>query len=528
MTRWGPRLGLLAVLAGTAAIRLRLLKVPLDRDEGEYAYMGQLILRGETPYVAAHNMKLPGVYYAYAAILGALGETEVAIRLGLLVITLASIVLLYLLGRRLLDATAGLASAAAYAVLSLGQAVDGFTANAEHFVVLPMLAGVLLLAPPVPRSLARIAGAGLLLGIAVVMKQHGAAFVAFGGLWLLGSGWGAGRSWRRTAAECLIFGAAALVPYGIVCLALWHAGAGSAFWFWTVTYARFYAGMTAPGAGAAQLVRTLGDLAGTGPALWLLVGIGATTPWWDAPARRAAAFVGAFAVCSAAALAAGWRFTEHYFVLALPAASLLVGAAVSALGRLAGRRRPVLGTAVRVAVPVLAVAVSLVRERAYLFTLSPPAVARATYGLNPFPEAVGIARRLRDRMRPGDRIAVIGSEPEIYFYTGRRAATSYIYMYPLMEPQPFAHRMQQDMIAQLERERPRFLVLVNVDTSWSRRPESSLAVMEWAERVTAADYRLVGITEILPDGTSVEHWDAATENVTPRSRTYVLVFERRV
>ena len=135
MTRWGSRLGLLAILAGTAALRLRLLAVPLDRDEGEYAYMGQLILRGETPYLAAHNMKLPGVYYAYAGIIGLLGETDVAIRLGLLAITLASLTLLYLIGRRLLDATAGLTAAAAYAVLSLGQAVDGFTANAEHFVV---------------------------------------------------------------------------------------------------------------------------------------------------------------------------------------------------------------------------------------------------------------------------------------------------------------------------------------------------------------------------------------------------------
>ena len=525
MTRWGSRLGLLAILAGTAALRLRLLAVPLDRDEGEYAYMGQLILRGETPYLAAHNMKLPGVYYAYAGIIGLLGETDVAIRLGLLAITLGSLTLLYLIGRRLLDATAGLTAAAAYAVLSLGQAVDGFTANAEHFVVLPMLAGVLLLTPPVPRTLARIAAAGVLLGVAVVMKQHGAAFVAFGGLWVLGTGLRVA-GWRRTVRECLLFAAAALVPYAVVCLAMWRAGAGAEFWFWTVTYARFYAGMTPVGAGFAQLLRTAGDFARTAPALWLLVGVGLTTPWWDAPARRAAAFVGWFTLCSAAAVAAGWRFTEHYFVLGLPAASLIAGAAVSALGRLADRRRPAIATAVRVALPVLAVLVSLVRERAYLFTLSPSAVARATYGLNPFPEAVGIARQLRERTQPGDRVAVIGSEPQIYFYAGRHAATSYIYMYPLMETHPFARRMQEDMIAQLERERPRFLVLVNVDTSWSRRPESSLAVMEWAERVTATDYHVVGLTEILPDGTSVEHWDAAAQDVTPRSRTYVLVFER--
>ena len=32
------------------AIRIRLLGIPLERDEGEYAYAGQLILQGVPPY----------------------------------------------------------------------------------------------------------------------------------------------------------------------------------------------------------------------------------------------------------------------------------------------------------------------------------------------------------------------------------------------------------------------------------------------------------------------------------------------
>ena len=100
-------------------------------------------------------------------------------------------------------------------------------------------------------------------------------------------------------------------------------------------------------------------------------------------------------------------------------------------------------------------------------------------------------------------------------------------MYPLMEPHPFARDMQEEMIAQIEHERPRFLVLVNVDTSWSRRPESSLTIMDWAQRTVEAQYRLVGVTEILPDGSSVEHWDAAAAMAVPQSHTYVLTYERR-
>ena len=51
-------LGLLALLIlATAGIRLRLLGIPLDRDEGEYAYFGQLLLQGVLPYTQAYNFR---------------------------------------------------------------------------------------------------------------------------------------------------------------------------------------------------------------------------------------------------------------------------------------------------------------------------------------------------------------------------------------------------------------------------------------------------------------------------------------
>jgi hypothetical protein len=182
---------------------------------------------------------------------------------------------------------------------------------------------------------------------------------------------------------------------------------------------------------------------------------------------------------------------------------------------------------VRVGLPLAAVSLVLAKERAYLFAPSPAAVSRAVHGANPFPEAVEIGRWVRAHTDPGDRIAVIGSEPEIYFYARRRAATSYIYMYPLMEPHAFAERMQEEMIAQLERDRPRLLVLVNVDRSWSRRPTSSTAVLDWAERAVARDYEAVGLIEIEPDGEATYRWDAEAGTATPRSRNYIAVFRAR-
>jgi Dolichyl-phosphate-mannose-protein mannosyltransferase len=526
---WMPRIALGAILLGTALLRLRLVGIPLERDEGEYAYMGQLILRGELPYVAAYNMKLPGTYYANAAILSLLGDTAVAIRLGLLIVNLASIVLLYRLGRKLFDATVGASAAAAYAVLALSPSVLGFAAQAEHFVILPMLGGLVLLVDlGTERRLRRIVAAGLLLGLAVLMKQHAAAFVAFGGLALVVPMTGVRQARpARAAAECMIFAVAALSPFGLTCLGMYAAAAFSSFWFWTVRYAGTYAVMLPFGLGVRELGRQVLAITTASPALWLLVAVGATATWWDAAARRRRAFLVLFAGSSLVAICPGWRFSEHYFLLVLPAASLYVGVAVDALGRAVAARRPRLAPVLRWGIPLVAVALSLAEERAYLFRLSPDAISRMVYGSNPFPEAVEIARYVREHSGPTDRVAVIGSEPEIYFYARRPAATGYIYMYPLMEAHGFSASLQQDMIAQIERAQPRFMVLVNVDTSWTMQPDSSPLLLEWAAKTVDQDYEPIASADIIPGEATIYRWGAEARDAQPRSRFFVVLFRRR-
>ena len=77
--------GLALILALTAAARLLAIDAPLERDEGEYAYAGQLLLQGVPPYAAAYNMKFPGTYGAYAAILAVFGSSIRGIHAGLMV-----------------------------------------------------------------------------------------------------------------------------------------------------------------------------------------------------------------------------------------------------------------------------------------------------------------------------------------------------------------------------------------------------------------------------------------------------------
>src|SRR6185369_5155610 len=154
--------------------RLRLAGVPLERDEGEYAYAGQLILQGVPPYQLVYNMKFPGAYYAYSLILALFGQTAWGIHVGLLIVNAVTTLLLFLLARRVTGERAALVAAATFAALSLDRWVMGVFAHATQFVILAAVAGLLVLEHAMASKRIRtFLGAGVLLGTSVLMKQQG-------------------------------------------------------------------------------------------------------------------------------------------------------------------------------------------------------------------------------------------------------------------------------------------------------------------------------------------------------------------
>ncbi len=488
---WGW-VALALVLALTAAARWRVLDAPLERDEGEYAYMAQLMLQGVPPYAEAYNMKLPGIYAAYAGILALFGQTARGIHQGLLLVNAASIVLLFLLARRLFGPVVGVAAAAGFAVLSLSIAVQGVFANAEHFILPFALGGLLCTQGGLEEGRGgRLALGGLLLGCGFVVKQHGLFFAAAGGLSLLAH-FARERPLRPALAlrRGLLFGAAALVPYGLTCLVLWLAGVFPAFWLWTFRYARAYSSRIGFSDNSVELWKISGLIYATAPALCVLAGTGLASLAWDAGTRRRWPFLLPFTVLSVLSIFPGYFFRAHYFQLALPALALLFGLGACALGRLLGRLGgPSLGALAAALLAAGAVAQSVQRQYEPLVERDGEWVSWMAFG-PPFQISQAIAERLRADTAPTDRIAILGSEPQIYFYAGRRAATGYLYTYPLMEPQPYAPRMLAEFERQIESHAPRYLVWVDYFWSWLPTEEPYMQLRGWFERYRR-DYELV-------------------------------------
>ncbi len=476
-------------------VRYRLRAVPLERDEGEYAYAGQLMLQGSPPYQLAYSMKLPGTAAAYALILAALGETPSAVHVGLIFVNAATCMLVFLLGTRLFGYLAGTVACASYALLSANPSGLGLAGHASHFVVLPALAGVLLLLDAMERDQTWLFFcSGLLLGLSFVMKQPGLLFLFFGGVYLLQAKLRFPSRWKGLVES---FGALAVggaLPFAITCLLMLKAGVFQKFWFWTFSYTSQYATRVTIETGWALFKYIIPHVVGPVILIWVIAGVGLTTFLWCARARSHGVFVGLFVLFSALAVCPGLYFREHYFILMLPAVSLLVGLAVRcATDKLSEWRPSPAFRAMPMVLFLVAFAYTIYGLREVLFQMTPLEVCRSLYGANPFPEALDVARLVKSQTPKGAPLAIVGSEPEIFFYSDRPSATGYIYTYELMEPQRYAAIMQSEMTADIEKARPELLIYVDVPLSWLPPEGANMYIFDWLRTYLDQNYRLLAV-----------------------------------
>ena len=158
--------------------------------------------------------------------------------------------------------------------------------------------------------------------------------------------------------------------------------------------------------------------------------------------------------------------------------------------------------------------------------LSPIEVSHTIYAGNPFPETIKVAEYVRDHTDSSDTIAVVGSEPQIYFYSHRHSATGYIYTYPLMEAQTYARQMQSEMIHEIESAEPKYLISVTIDVSWLHSPRSEKLIFEWAQRYIADNYVPVGFVNIIaPD--RVEYYFDDIPQQVPELGEFILIYRRK-
>ncbi len=521
---------LLIVIFLFGLTRYRLRNMPLERDEGEYAFIGQLMLQGIPPFKLAYTMKLPGTAVAYAAIMAVFGDTPAGIHLGLALVNGITSLLLFVLATRLFGKLVGIVAGATYVVFSTSYTVQGFEAHATHFVVLAAILSMLFLLYGLESRKAWLfLASGLFGGLAFLMKQHGAFLALFCFLYLVGSAWRRQFGARNTLKCAALFAFAAALPYAVMCWILHRAGVFGQFWFWTVTYAEQYSKN-----GFREIFNSFSEgitrVTEATTLLWILAGLGIPALLWNRATRQHAWFLLGLLLFSLLAISPGAYFRPHYFVMLLPPVAMLVGVAISvATDFFASHRR----TRYLIALPTIIFLISFgiaifLQHRFY--TLSPERAVQITYGDTmsaPFLAAQTVGEYVRANSSPQALVAVLGSDPEIYFYAHRRSATGYMYMYGLREKQKYAAFMQQQMIHETESNHPEYLVYLDVVNSWESRdpvpPDPGL--LSWVKNYMQDHYERVGVADL---GESIQYvWGDAAKSYLPHSDKVIYVFKRK-
>ncbi len=197
-------------------------------------------------------MKLPGIYVIYGAALSVFGHSISAIHTGLLIANSISIILIFLIAGRVLSSSISAVIAAGfYMIHNLSSSVQGIFANTEHFMIPFVLSAIwcLLISLNQEKNYFCLT-AGILLGCAVLIKQHDFTFVIAGLGIMFYDIMINTRRWKKLIIRMLIFIIGVSLPYLTTCLIFILSGNFKNFIYWTFIHAREYVGLLTPAEGA--------------------------------------------------------------------------------------------------------------------------------------------------------------------------------------------------------------------------------------------------------------------------------------
>jgi hypothetical protein len=491
---WVTPLALLVVFAVAAALRFPIAPIPLERDEGEYAYIAQRWLRGEVPYKGSFNQKPPGVFAAYLVKERLIGTSPTALHWGMQLYTFGTMTLLFFLGRRLVSPLAGFLAALFAAFLTADKGVLGNAANTEIYMLLPLTGAMLTTVRAVEGDAVGWAFAtGVLSAAALLFKQVALPDVVFYGAVLLFCG----RRWALPLG--MVLGLVVGLLPGPVYFAA--AGAWREFLDCTVLYNLTYVREVPLSLYPMLFWGRFQEILETALPVYALAALGLAVGWWwprrqalpggwrAALLTRPGLLLALWLLFSLLGVSTGGYFREHYFMQVIPAVAVLAGLGCVALTRLLP------WPAARVAAPCLVAALvvfyGVTAAPDYYLRGTPDEKCRHLYFTNPFPEDLIVARYIREHSDPDDTVFVFGSEPQTYYYAGRKCASRYIFVYPLLpqeRPQPDVGRRQQEVLDELSERRPRFIVYVTL--SYSRPLSGKRKLERGVNRLLDTSYRL--------------------------------------
>lgn len=495
-----PAAFLIIAAAVNLYVRIRFINLPFNRDEGIWAYAAQSLFHGVPIYASILDTKLPGIIVIYWVFFVLFGQGIWQVRLSALIAVAVTSVYTYLLAGKLYNRRAALVSTAVFLTMSLTAAIEGLFAYTEYYVIMFLMAAFYhAFRSKDGNFTANSLLTGLFISLAVMTKQQVLPVAALAGVMFLVL---AGK--EKMIRALVLSGAAFAAPFAALFIYLLANHMVGNFIELVGKYEFMYS--------------TFMDISGAPAALAFFTG--AVKRWeWFFPALSALSYALILAKkgksggdifllfllpVSFIAVSAGFMYRSHYFIFMLPAFAMLCGSVAAAAA--------FWPSLVAVTSMFLVSSFAVFQDRQQLFLNGHEAFLEANYGENPFYESLPIAKYIKEHTAPGDRVAILGSEPQIYFYSDRRAVSYYTVVYFMMWAGQRSGAMEREFIDAIMREKPKYLIFVNIDISWCIMPDSDLYIFHWYEKMKKERFTREGVMEMIsPEKTVYVFGDKARD-----------------
>ncbi len=455
-------------------IRFHHFNIPLECDEGEYAYAGQEILRGKLPYKDFYNMKFPGTYYFYSLIFYFLGDSNTSIKIILLFINLSSACFVYGIARIWYNKQIGKLAAGIFLIFCSCYSAQGWTANSEHFVVFFGVIGIYFSALYALRQkFFYLFFAGFFLAVATLCKQQGFMYAIFPIFQLLIHK--TTFNWRRIFTltflrAIAIYAIGFIIPVGSMIVYFYKKNILDDFYFFALKYAFAYINLKTPIIGVVHFRHIVWD----GLGFWLL---------FFAFIYNAFRYNGyykkhlnslLFLSCTFIATSFGWYYRPHYFQLMFPPSAIMSAYVLKNITDLSKYKYLNVTT-----YTIFSFLLVIILQLNYLFIGSSEKISDLMYGITSYNTTRMIGEKIKTNFK--DRhynIGMIGSDPEIFFYSQLRSKTGFMYMYPLFENQQYASAFTNKFKEEFDNNRPEIMIYF-YDFSFGKNKKNIDNITNW-------------------------------------------------
>jgi hypothetical protein len=459
----------------SAAVRLPLLNVPLERDEGEYAYIAWRLGHHELPYRDWVDQKPPAIFWVYRAALALPLDPIRAVHLAALLFSAASTCALFFLALRFMSRFWAFIAAALFTLLSADPFAQGTAANTEVFMLLPLILAQLafLKAAGNPRNVLLTLICGALTGIAIAFKQVAAVN------WLLlivlyPIFTAPEKRWRNAAAFAIWSFVGLFAIAGIIALYFWTRHGLSELTDNVFTHNLEYIGAMTWSDRIHFCSETVARLAGAETLVWVFSAAGLLS-LMVARQNKSFAFLTGWLITSTIGVSASGYFFPHYFQQLLPPLALIAVFGAQWLSNLLPWRRSWIPRAL---FGLLLIVLPLKTLWPFWFSYTSADAVRKIYPGNFFAEMPEFAARIAQVTSSEQRVFVFGAEPELLFYAQRVSATRYIFLFPLYGPYRNAREKQMAAADEIQRAAPAAAVYVPNDLFFN--PGSDQYFTEWS------------------------------------------------